>query len=72
MAAAVRQLSDHWDAQPPAIDDSVPIRFVLTADGVFGPLVFYAMELADGTIEIIDVIDHPDYFTDWAVHLPDD
>ena len=71
MAAALRQFSEHWDAQLSAIDDSTPIKFVLTADGIFGPLVFYAVEMADETIEIIDVIDHPDYSSDWATDLPD-
>ena len=53
----------HFDSLFIPMEGVGSIRQVLTVPTrVFGPMVFSVCLLADGTVEILSVADHPDYW----------
>jgi hypothetical protein len=61
--AATTAFALNFEAQREAIDGVGAIRLVLTPPTpTFGPLVFYAVLLDDGTVELASITGDPDYW----------
>lgn len=61
LAGAIEQFARQFDELPEAVEGTA-IKVVMTAPvPLFGPLVFYAILGTDDVVELVSLLDDPDY-----------